>query len=157
MNERFYSTPFSKTVAAIIGWFHRVRVEVYTDGSYKNGCGSWAFVVVHQGRILKEASGRAKKTNSLRMEIQAAIEALGALRALKERFRPVLFSDSRTVVDAMQFGKEVEVSRPNADLINRLLSVSNELRVEWHWIKAHAGHFYNERCDELCVAARSNH
>ena len=52
------------------------NLEIFTDGSHKGRWGSWAFVVVRDNIVLIENSGRERKTNSHRMEFQAAIEAL---------------------------------------------------------------------------------
>ena len=155
----------SRLAGMISKWFRGVLFEVYTDGSFKNGRGSWAYVIVRQKRVVLENSGLALKTNSLRMELRAANEALSSLRAVKElgaasqfsatRDSVILFSDSRILVDRMKFGKEVSESRPNAELLNALLKLSREFRVEWRWVRAHSGQMYNERCDELCVLART--
>ena len=165
MIGRYFRTLTKRLSSTISTWFRGVPFEVYTDGSFKNGCGSWAYVIVRQKRVVRENSGRASKTNSLRMELRGAIEALGSLREAqnlgsaasfsRSRDSVALFSDSRTLVDAMQSGKEVSESRPNADLLNALLQLSREFRVEWRWVRAHSGQIYNERCDELCVLART--
>jgi ribonuclease HI len=165
MIGRYFRTLTKRLSSTISIWFRGVSFEVYTDGSFKNGWGSWAYVIVRQKRVVRENSGRASKTNSLRMELRAAIEALGSLREAqnlgsgasfsRSRDSVSLFSDSRTLVDAMQAGKEVSESRPNADLLNALLQLSREFRVEWRWVRAHSGQIYNERCDELCVLART--
>ena len=155
MNTSLMLASIWKTIKGKLAWFHGVRLEVFTDGSFKNGRGSWAYVIVNRGVVLQENSGLARKTNSLRMELRAGIEALGALRVMNRAGTAIVFSDSRTVVDAMKAGRDVLQVRPNADLLNELLALSRVSNVEWRWIKAHSGHVYNERCDQLCVLARS--
>jgi ribonuclease HI len=144
----------NRFILMIRAWFKKSRYDIYTDGSFKQGRGSWAFVIVLRGVVVLERSGYVRKSNSLRMELQAAIEALHGLTELAGSSSARLFSDSRIVVDAMASGSEVAESRPNAALINDLRLLSLEHRIEWTWIKAHSGQIYNERCDELCVRAR---
>lgn len=123
--------------------------DIYTDGSFKQGRGSWAYVVSRSGRIIKEASGSCRKTSSLAMEIHAAVEAL---RASPPHTKLRVYSDSRILVDAMQGHSQRQGK--NLDRFADLRGLSAKRRVSWIWIKAHAGHPMNERCDQLCVAAR---
>jgi ribonuclease HI len=136
--------------------------EIYTDGSLKKGRGSWAYVIVQSGSVIKEASGRAKKTTCNRMEFQAAIEAL---QTLPPRSQVTLFTDSRNLIDTVtiwavewkQLGWIKKNSRPIPclDLI-LILDGLNELhQIEWRWVQAHSGVEFNERCDQLCIDART--
>jgi len=136
--------------------------EIYTDGSLKNGRGAWAYVLVQNGAVLREASGKSKKTTCNRMEFQAAIEAL---KILPLGSKAKLFTDSRNLVDTVtiwmkewktyQWVKKNQRPIPSVDLI-RELDVLNQLHeISWHWIRAHAGIEFNERCDQLCIAART--
>lgn len=137
--------------------------EVYTDGSHKNRWGSWAYVILKNGVVITEASGRVLKTGSTRMELQAAIEAL--------QFLPVgaqanVFSDSRILIDAMNIKMKMWEQQgwisknkrpiPNADQIQILQGLTLQRNISWSWIKAHSGLKYNERCDFLCTQARLN-
>lgn len=124
-------------------------LEIYTDGSSKDGWGSWAYVICRNGKIVVEKSGRIQKGASNIMELQAAIEAL---LALPEKSQLTLFSDSRILIDAMKLG---EVPAAFQAQINTLLSLSKKHKIQWQWVKAHRGNPFNERCDELCVLARS--
>lgn len=88
------------------------------------------------------------------MEFQAAIEAL---TSLPEGIEATLFSDSRILIDSMTIWKGTDLRpeslAPQIDELDRL----NERRfIAWKWIKAHAGHEFNERCDALCIAARDS-
>ena len=77
------------------------EIHVYTDGSHKAKWGSWAFVVVRQGKIIYEKSGRNQKTDSHRMEFQAAIEALKHLQIISRgRSKVILHSDSRVLINS---------------------------------------------------------
>ena len=67
-------------------------LEIYTDGSCKNGVGSWAYVVTRRGKSIVEKSGRVRRAGSNAMEFQAVLEALNSLT---ENSRITLFSDSR--------------------------------------------------------------
>jgi ribonuclease HI len=127
-------------------------LEIYTDGSFKQGRGSWAFVMVRDGVVLSEASGSENKTNSLRMEMRAVIEALSTL---PENSTVTVYCDCRPVLDLFVNGAQVTPTKPNLDLVNQLLLLNKKQSVDWRWIKAHSGKLHNERCDELCVQARS--
>lgn len=127
--------------------------EVYTDGSFKEGLGSWAYVIVQKNKILSENAGRVRKTASTPMEFQAAIEAL---RSLPEDSHLTLFSDSRILIDTMTlWRKKNRTPLPFVEQTNTLVALSERRTVSWKWIKAHAGNKYNERCDELCIRART--
>lgn len=132
------------------GWITHC-LEIYTDGSFKQGRGSWAYVVVCKGKIVREASGSVLKTNSLRMELQAGIEAL---RSLPMKSRAMIMCDSRIVVDIFKDPTVKYQGRPNEDLIETLRDLNQQHSIQWKWIKAHSGIVHNERCDELCVMAR---
>ena len=126
-------------------------LEIYTDGSHKGKWGAWAFVVSSKGKLIYEASGREKKTNSLRMEFQAAIEAM---KYLPKNTRASFYTDSRVLVKAMtQKSKRPLV---NTDQLEVLESLAMQHKISWNWVKAHSGVIYNERCDELCFLARNN-
>lgn len=133
-------------------WWLRPSLEIYTDGSFKNGCGAWAYVVVRRGKVIDEASGRVKKAGSNHMEFQAAIEAL---KSLSTKFKIKIYSDSRILVDAMTLTPD-ETTRPFAfsEQWQILQELEKNHRVTWQWVKAHSGLEFNERCDELCIAAR---
>lgn len=130
------------------------NLQIYTDGSHKGKWGSWAFVVTKNNKIIHEASGRSSKTNSNRMEFQAAIEAL---TYLKVGASAQVYSDSRILIKAMQDNKDRSKNRPeaNKDQIDALDKLITDRHITWKWIKAHSGIAFNERCDELCILARS--
>lgn len=142
------------------------RYEIHTDGSFKNGIGSWAYVITFKSwnkeRLFQEKAASQKKTSSNRMEFQAAIEAL---KALPPNSRAHLYSDSQILVHTMNtqivewrslnWLKQNGRAIPNVDLVKVLDELNRQHQVTWKWIKAHSGIPHNERCDELCIRARS--
>lgn len=137
------------------------NVNLYTDGACSGnpGPGGYGAILVY-GKIEKELSGGELSTTNNRMELMAAIVGL---EALKEPCSVSLTSDSKYLVDAIEKdwlsnwqaknwrkadGKPVL----NVDLWKRLLAQLNRHEVTFHWIKGHAGHPYNERCDELATS-----
>lgn len=137
------------------------EVKIYTDGACRGnpGRGGWGAILVY-GDKKKELCGGAPQTTNNRMELTAAIEALSAL---KEPCRVVLTSDSRYLVDGITKGwaaswkkngwKKSDKSKAlNPDLWEKLLELTETHEIEWIWVKGHAGHPYNERCDELATS-----
>lgn len=137
------------------------EVKIYTDGACRGnpGKGGWGAILVY-GDKKKELCGGAPQTTNNRMELTAAIEALSAL---KEPCRVVLTSDSRYLVDGITKGwaaswkkngwKKSDKSKAlNPDLWEKLLELTETHKIEWIWVKGHAGHPYNERCDELATS-----
>ncbi len=139
------------------------RVDIYTDGACKHnpGPGGWGAVIVFKG-IEKELSGGEAHTTNNRMELMAVISAL---EALKEPCEVTLTSDSKYVIDSIEkrwvYGwkqrgwvKSDKSPALNPDLWERLLQLLEIHEVKLVWVKGHAGHPYNERCDELaCMQA----
>lgn len=128
-------------------------LDIYSDGSYKHGNGAWAFVIVQDGRLVKEASARVRETTSLRMEMQAAIEAL---EVLPLNSRVTLFSDCRILTQALAVPQSERKIRKNVDLLARLDYLNSQHKISWTWVKAHSGNRFNEYCDQLCLLARGN-
>ncbi len=136
------------------------KVEIYTDGACSGnpGPGGWGAILVYAGHE-KELSGGERETTNNRMELTAVIEALSALR---EPCEVTLTSDSKYVIDALVLGwaegwrargwrKADKSPALNADLWARLLDLVRIHRMTYVWVKGHAGHPYNERCDRLAV------
>ena len=134
------------------------HVDIYTDGACKcnPGPGGWGAVLVYGGREKELSGGEAQTTNN-RMELLAAINAL---EALKEPCEVTLTSDSKYMVDSIEKGwvyswkskgwKKADKSPAlNPDLWERLLALLEKHKVKLVWVKGHAGHPYNERCDAL--------
>lgn len=136
------------------------QVEIYTDGACSGnpGKGGWGAVLVYNGKE-KELSGGEKETTNNRMELTAVIEGL---KALKEPCSVTLTTDSKYVCDAINQGwldswiknnwrKADKKPVLNIDLWQELLPLLDAHQVKFVWVKGHAGHKYNERCDELAV------
>jgi ribonuclease HI len=136
-------------------------VEIYTDGACRGnpGPGGWAAVLSAGGRE-KEISGAQPQTTNNRMELQAVIAALQALK------RPVdvqLYTDSQYVRRGIlewlpqwkARGWRTADNKPvkNQDLWQLLEAAAARHRIEWHWIRGHSGIPGNERCDALANAA----
>jgi ribonuclease HI len=136
-------------------------VDIYTDGACRGnpGPGGWAAVLSAGGRE-KEIFGAQPLTTNNRMELQAVIEALSALkRPLQVR----LYTDSQYVRRGVlewlpqwkARGWKTADRKPvkNQDLWQQLESAAARHRIEWHWVPGHAGVPGNERCDALANAA----
>ena len=136
------------------------QVEIFTDGACSGnpGPGGWG-AVLRYGSAEKELSGGAADTTNNRMELSAVIAALSAL---KEPCKVTLTSDSKYVIDAVTKGwakkwqangwvKSDKKPALNADLWEKLLALLENHDVRFVWVKGHAGHPENERCDRLAV------
>ena len=139
----------------------RPVIYLYTDGASSGnpGPGGWGAVLVC-GELRKEMSGGFARTTNNRMELTAVIEGLKAIKW--EDAEVEVWSDSQYVVKAVTEGwienwirkqwKKVK----NPDLWQEFLTLYRRHRVTFHWIKGHAGHPENERCDRLAVEAYSD-
>jgi len=137
------------------------KVEIATDGACKGnpGPGGWG-VVLRSGATERDMSGGEALTTNNRMELMAAIEGL---RALKKPCRVALSTDSRYVMDGLtkwihgwqRNGWKTADKKPvkNADLWQALLDAARPHRIDWKWVKGHAGHPDNERADKLASDA----
>jgi ribonuclease HI len=138
-----------------------MSVEIFTDGACSGnpGPGGWGAILRYKGTE-KELSGGEVLTTNNRMELMAAIAALEALN------RPSsvrLTTDSVYVRDGIskwlhnwkRNGWKTAAKKPvkNDDLWRRLDAAQAPHTIEWLWIKGHAGHIENERCDALARAA----
>ena len=136
----------------------RGTIYLYTDGAASGnpGPGGWG-VVLKCGELRKEMSGGFRLTTNNRMELLAVIMGL---EAIKWKGADVeVWSDSSYVVNAVTEGwlpKWIATGfkkKKNADLWLRFQEVSSQHNVTFHWLKGHAGHPENERCDRLAVEA----
>ena len=143
------------------------RVNIYTDGSSRGNPGPGGYGAVieftdSKGQLfIKELSCGYRLTTNNRMEMMAVISALEALN------RPCqieLYSDSKYIIDCFnqhwidswvrkgwKRGKNEAVK--NVDLWQRLLNAASPHQISWNWVKGHAGHPQNERCDSLATQA----
>lgn len=139
------------------------QVTIHTDGSALGnpGPGGYGAILDYRGHLRELSQGFALTTNN-RMELRAAI---AALEALKEPCAVALHSDSQYVVNAMSLGWLQNWKRNgwargpkkepllNADLWKRLDQAAARHRVDWIWLRGHAGDERNERCDQIAKAA----
>jgi ribonuclease HI len=137
------------------------EVEIYSDGACRGnpGPGGWG-ATLRSGDKLRELSGAVPETTNNRMEMQAVIEAL---QALKRRARVHVYTDSQYVrkgitewVAAWKArGWRTSDKKPvkNKDLWEQLEALAAGHAIEWHWVPGHAGVPGNERCDELANLA----
>lgn len=137
------------------------RVEIFSDGACSGnpGPGGWG-TIIRYGAHEKELSGYAAETTNNRMELTGAI---AGLEALNRPCRVHLTTDSEYLKKGMTEWVDSWVRRgwknsqkkpvANRDLWERLLELAAQHEVEWHWVRGHAGHPENERCDALAREA----
>ncbi|KXF81223.1 ribonuclease HI [Enterovibrio coralii] len=140
------------------------QVEIFTDGSCLGNPGPGGYgVVLRYKQHEKELSEGFTLTTNNRMELLAAIVGLASL---KESCSVVLTTDSQYVRQGItqwihnwkKRGWKTADKKPvkNADLWQRLDKETQRHDVDWQWVKGHAGHPENERCDELARAGAEN-
>ena len=140
-------------------------IEIYTDGACSGnpGPGGWGVVLLYQGNK-KELAGYQPETTNNRMELFAAIQGLAALR---EPCEVTLYSDSSYLINAFEKhwldnwqrnGWKTSSKSPveNQDLWKLLLLHVKNHRVRFVKVKGHSDNAYNNRCDEMAVAAIRN-
>ena len=138
------------------------KVQIFSDGACSGnpGPGGWG-TILRFGEHEKELSGGEKSTTNNRMELTAVIKGL---EALKEPCEVEFFTDSKYIIDSVTKGwalkwknngwvKPDKKPALNPDLWERLIELLEIHKVTFNWVKGHAGHPENERCDRLAVAA----
>ena len=136
------------------------QVESFTDGACSGnpGPGGYGVILRYKG-VSKELSGGEEQTTNNRMELTAVITGLSAL---KEPCAVTLYSESKYIIDAIQKGwakkwrangwmRNAKDPALNPDLWEKLLDLLEKHEVTFVWVKGHAGHPENERCDQLAV------
>ncbi len=136
------------------------HIDIFTDGACSGnpGPGGWGSILRYNG-VEKELSGSQPDTTNNRMELTAVIEAF---KALKEPCEVTVYTDSKYVCDAVTKGwvyswkkngwkKADKKPALNVDLWEELLSLLETHKAEFVWLKGHAGHPENERCDRMAV------
>ena len=139
------------------------KVEIFTDGACSGNPGAGGYgAVLRYKNTEKELSGGATDTTNNRMELTAVIAALSAL---KEPCDVTVTTDSKYVADSISKGwlynwqkknwiKSDKKPVPNTDLWKTLIPLLEMHKVSFIWVKGHAGHPENERCDRLAVMQR---
>jgi ribonuclease HI len=144
-----------------------MAITIFTDGSSRGnpGPGGWA-VIVRSEKEVAELGGREGHTTNNRMEISAALNALMYVRAEKMNDSIIIQTDSKYLISGITqwvsgwqrngwktaAKKDVE----NRDLWEALYKAVSGLKIEWKYVKGHAGHPGNERCDEIATAYADN-
>ena len=136
----------------------RPPIYLYTDGASSGnpGPGGYGVVLKCAGREMEMSEGFSLTTNN-RMELLAVIKGLEAVRWQNAEVH--VYSDSSYVVNAINQGWLENWQRrgfskvKNPDLWMRLVPLLRAHRVAFHWIRGHAGHPENERCDKLATGA----
>jgi ribonuclease HI len=137
-------------------------VTLTTDGACMRnpGPGGWAYILRYGEHVVERAGGVLDSTTNNRMEIQAAIEGL---KALKEPCRVLLVTDSTYLLNGINIYRHAwrdsgwVIHRknnkpvPNADLWKILDELVDQHTVECKWVRGHSGSPDNERCDELAT------
>ncbi len=135
-------------------------INIYTDGAAQGnpGPGGYGVVLKYKDHVRELSEGFRLTTNN-RMELLAVIKGL---EAIKKPGIPVrIFSDSQYVVNAVEKGwiwnweKQNFKKKANADLWKRYIVLHHQFKPKFTWIRGHAGHPENERCDYLAVKAAS--
>ena len=136
-------------------------INIYTDGAAKGnpGPGGYGVVLEYDGHT-KELSEGFRLTTNNRMELLAVIIGLEHIKHSKNQI--IVYSDSKYVVDSINkkwvFNWELNNYRKkkNPDLWRRFLIVYRKHNIIFKWVKGHAGHIQNERCDSLAVNAATS-
>ncbi|RMG19200.1 MAG: ribonuclease HI [Bacteroidetes bacterium] len=135
-----------------------MKIVIYTDGASQGNPGPGGYgAVLKFGPHRKELSAGYRLTTNNRMELLAVIKALEALK--KEQLEVDIFTDSQYVQRAITEGwvfnweRKNFKGKKNADLWRQFLPLYRKQKVNFHWVKGHAGIPENERCDELATTA----
>jgi ribonuclease HI len=135
-----------------------MQIEIFTDGAARGNPGPGGYgVILRSGKHYKELSQGYRLTTNNRMELLAVIVGLEQLKT--DKGEVTIYSDSKYVVNAVEQGwifrwrKNGYKGKKNIDLWERFLKVFFKHTVKFIWIKGHAGHPENERCDALAVKA----
>ncbi len=149
-----------ETVVAVATLSSVKKIIIHTDGACEGnpGPGGWA-AILRYGAHVKHVSGGEPATTNNRMELQAAI---GALAVVKEPCEIELFTDSAYLKNGVtkwlpnwkRRGWTTTDKKPvkNEDLWRQLDALALQHKIQWRWLKGHAGHVDNEKCDELACA-----
>lgn len=135
-----------------------MQIEMYTDGASRGNPGPGGYgTILKMGNHYKEISEGFRRTTNNRMELLSVIVGLEQLR--RPGSQVTVYSDSKYVVDAVEkkwvFGWAAKgfKNKKNPDLWRRFLQIYPQHNVKFVWVKGHAGHAMNERCDTLAVEA----
>ena len=135
-------------------------IRIYTDGAAQGNPGPGGYgVILKYKDYVKELSQGFRLTTNNRMELLAVITGLEAIK--KDGIPVSIYSDSQYVVKAVEEGwiwgweKKNFAKKKNVDLWKRYIPLHKKFKPKFHWVRGHAGHIENERCDYLAVEAAS--
>ena len=135
-----------------------MKIEIFTDGAAKGNPGRGGYgTILRFGKAEKELSQGYRMTTNNRMELLAVIVGLEAIT--NKSYKVVVSSDSKYVVDSVTkkwldgWVRTGFKGKKNKDLWLRYLEAAKGIDVQFVWVKGHAGHAENERCDVLAVEA----
>ena len=133
-------------------------IRIFTDGAAQGNPGPGGYgVILKYNDHVKELSQGFRLTTNNRMELLAVITGLEAIK--KDGIPVSIYSDSEYVVKAIEQGwlwnweKKNFAKKKNVDLWRRYIPLHKKYRPRFHWVRGHAGHPENERCDYLAVTA----
>ena len=132
-------------------------IKIYTDGACSGnpGIGGWGVVILNNGKEI-QLNGGANNTTNNKMELTAAIKALGYFEQRKDL---VIYTDSKYVKDGIeswiinwkQNGWKTSTKKPvkNKEMWIALDDLMKKHNINWEWVKGHAGNKHNEKADYL--------
>lgn len=133
-------------------------IKMYTDGAAQGNPGPGGYgVILKMDAHYKELSQGYRLTTNNRMELMAVIKGLEAIK--KEGVPVTIYSDSKYVIDSIEKGwlwgweKKNFAKKANPDLWKEYIPLHKKFKPKFVWVKGHAGHIENERCDVLAVMA----
>lgn len=136
-------------------------IRIYTDGAAQGNPGPGGYgVILKYNEYVKELSQGFRRTTNNRMELLAVITGLEAIK--KEGIPVTIYSDSQYVVKAVEEGwlwsweKKNFANKKNIDLWKRYIPLHRKFKPKFKWVRGHAGHAENERCDYLAVKAATS-
>ncbi len=137
-------------------------IEIYTDGACSGnpGPGGFGAIILNLEEDLIEISGGEKLTTNNKMELMGAISALKFVKDTNTRIK--LYTDSQYLQKGItewieSWKQKAYKDVKNVELWKELDALSSKLSIEWHWVKAHNGHKYNEMADSLAKVALNKH
>jgi ribonuclease HI len=136
-------------------------IRIYTDGAAQGNPGRGGYgVILKFNQAEKELSQGFRLTTNNRMELLAVIAGLEAIK--KDGIPVTIYSDSEYVVNSVEKGwiwnweKQNFKKKANVDLWQRYIPLHKKYKPKFVWIRGHAGHPENERCDQLAVGAANS-
>jgi ribonuclease HI len=136
-------------------------IKIYTDGAAQGNPGPGGYgVIMKYNAYEKELAEGFRLTTNNRMELLAVIKGLETIK--KEGIPVTIYSDSEYVVNAVEKGwlwtweKKNFKDKANVDLWKRYIPLHQKYKPKFVWVRGHAGHFENERCDRLAVGAATS-